>query len=99
MQVVSKLPDTEQRNGIECDLQKFYNCVSPILINSAGIPRDNLVNVEINHSDVNYKVTQQQKAVSVSELLDVPQPHVRVEATQTSPQTPPRLGCKEPEQA
>ncbi|KAM9087813.1 LOW QUALITY PROTEIN: bile acid-sensitive ion channel [Megaptera novaeangliae] len=104
-------------NGIECDLQKFYNCVSPILDHtevkgltmgthnsSCPVPReeteypaaisystfpsqkalkhlsrklnqsqqyirDNLVNIEINHSDLNYKVTQQQKAVSVSELL------------------------------
>uniref|UniRef100_A0A2K6FN64 Bile acid-sensitive ion channel n=1 Tax=Propithecus coquereli TaxID=379532 RepID=A0A2K6FN64_PROCO len=30
---------------------------------------ENLVNIEINYSDLNYKVTQQQKAVSVSELL------------------------------
>ena len=27
------------------------------------------MNIEINHSDLNYKVTQPQKAVSVSELL------------------------------
>lgn len=33
------------------------------------IPRENLVNIEINYSDLNYKITQQQKAVSVSELL------------------------------
>lgn len=36
------------------------------------------MNIEINYSDLNYKITQQQKAVSVSELLgkcslDVPQ--------------------------
>ncbi|KAK7811252.1 hypothetical protein U0070_027214 [Myodes glareolus] len=30
---------------------------------------ENLVNIEINYSDLNYKVTQQQKAVSVPELL------------------------------
>uniref|UniRef100_G1QDW4 Bile acid-sensitive ion channel n=1 Tax=Myotis lucifugus TaxID=59463 RepID=G1QDW4_MYOLU len=104
--------------GIECDLQKFYNCVSPTLdhieVNelctmgthnsSCPVPceeteypatisystfpsrkalkhlskklnqsqkyiRENLVNIEINYSDLNYKITQQQKAVSVSELL------------------------------
>lgn len=27
------------------------------------------MNIEINRSDLNYKITQQQKAVSVSELL------------------------------
>lgn len=27
------------------------------------------MNIEINYSDLNYKITQQQKAVSVSELL------------------------------
>lgn len=27
------------------------------------------MNIEINHSDLNYKITQQQKAGSVSELL------------------------------
>lgn len=32
-------------------------------------PRENLVNIEINYSDLNYKITQQQKALSVSELL------------------------------
>ncbi|XP_041595070.1 acid-sensing ion channel 5 [Vulpes lagopus] len=105
-------------NGIECDLQKFYNCVSPTLdlielkglctmgthnsscpvsceeteypatISYSTFPsqnalkylskklnqsqeyiRENLVNIEINYSDLNYKITQQQKAVSVSELL------------------------------
>ncbi|XP_038204168.1 acid-sensing ion channel 5 isoform X2 [Arvicola amphibius] len=30
---------------------------------------ENLVNIEINYSDLNYKITQQQKAVSVPELL------------------------------
>ncbi|CAK7305972.1 Acid-sensing ion channel 5 [Vulpes lagopus] len=107
-----------ERNGIECDLQKFYNCVSPTLdlielkglctmgthnsscpvsceeteypatISYSTFPsqnalkylskklnqsqeyiRENLVNIEINYSDLNYKITQQQKAVSVSELL------------------------------
>ncbi|KAM9238199.1 bile acid-sensitive ion channel [Dugong dugon] len=105
-------------NGIECDLQKFYNCVSPVLdhieveglctmgthnsscpvaceeteypaaISYSTFPsqkalkylskklnqsqkyiRENLVSIEINYSDLNYKITQQQKAVSVSELL------------------------------
>ncbi|XP_023608743.1 acid-sensing ion channel 5 [Myotis lucifugus] len=108
----------ENGKGIECDLQKFYNCVSPTLdhieVNelctmgthnsSCPVPceeteypatisystfpsrkalkhlskklnqsqkyiRENLVNIEINYSDLNYKITQQQKAVSVSELL------------------------------
>ena len=40
-----------------------------IKLNSVFIPRNNLVNIEINYSDLNYKITQQQKAVSVSELL------------------------------
>ncbi|KAB0404937.1 hypothetical protein E2I00_016690 [Balaenoptera physalus] len=83
-------------NGVECDLQKFYNCTTlklrdyeqwehiipaalflvkkqntllPFLILLFRVKKDNLVNIEINHSDLNYKVTQQQKAVSVSELL------------------------------
>ncbi|XP_006213642.1 acid-sensing ion channel 5 [Vicugna pacos] len=105
-------------NGVECDLQKFYNCVSPVLDHievkglctkgthnsSCPVPceeteypatvsysmfpshqalkhlskklnrswdyvRENLVNIEINYGDLNYKITQQQKAVSVSELL------------------------------
>lgn len=36
---------------------------------SVFILRENLVNIEINYSDLNYKITQQQKAVSVPELL------------------------------
>ncbi|XP_008050137.1 acid-sensing ion channel 5 [Carlito syrichta] len=112
------LPFLLPGNGIECDLQKYYNCVSPILdhieykglctmgthnsscpvsceeteypatISYSTFPsqkalkylskklnqsqkyiRENLVNIEINYSDLNYKITQQQKAVSVSELL------------------------------
>ncbi|XP_010812142.2 acid-sensing ion channel 5 [Bos taurus] len=112
------LPFLLPGNGIECDLQKFYNCVSPVLDHieikglctvgthnsSCPVPceeteypafisystfpsqkalkylskklnqsqqyiRENLVNIEINYSDLNYKITQQQKAVSVSELL------------------------------
>ncbi|XP_017534042.3 acid-sensing ion channel 5 [Manis javanica] len=112
------LPFLLPGNGIECDLQKFYNCVSPILdhievkglctmgthnsscpvaceeteypatISYSTFPSqkalkylskklnqsqeyisENLVNIEINYSDLNYKITQQQKAVSVSELL------------------------------
>ncbi|XP_045058475.2 acid-sensing ion channel 5 isoform X5 [Desmodus rotundus] len=112
------LPFLLPGNGIECDLQKFYNCVSPTLDHievkglctmgthnsSCPVPceeteypatvsystfpsqkalkhfskklnqsqkyiRNNLVNIEINYSDLNYKITQQQKAVSVSELL------------------------------
>ncbi|XP_049625579.1 acid-sensing ion channel 5 [Suncus etruscus] len=112
------LPFLLPGNWIECDLQKFYNCVSPILDyievkglctvgthnSSCPVPceeteypttisystfpsrkalkyfskklnqtqeytRENLVNIEINYSDLNYKITHQQKAVSVSELL------------------------------
>ncbi|XP_037686810.1 acid-sensing ion channel 5 [Choloepus didactylus] len=112
------LPFLLPGNGIECGLQKFYNCVSPILDyidvkglctmgrhnSSCPVPceeteypatisystfpsqkalkylskklnqsqehiRENLVHIEINYSDLNYKITQQQKAVSVPELL------------------------------
>ncbi|XP_057581519.1 acid-sensing ion channel 5 [Hippopotamus amphibius kiboko] len=112
------LPFLLPGNGIECDLQQFYHCVSPVLDyieveglctmgthnSSCPVPceeteypatisystfpsqralkhlskklnqsqqyiRENLVNIEINYSDLNYKITQQQKAVSVSELL------------------------------
>ncbi|XP_047575864.1 acid-sensing ion channel 5 isoform X3 [Lutra lutra] len=112
------LPFLLPGNGIECDLQTFYNCVSPTLDliedkglctmgthnSSCPVPceeteypatisystfpsqkalkylskklnqsqeyiRENLVNIEINYSDLNYKITQQQKAVSVYELL------------------------------
>uniref|UniRef100_A0A8C5YAU0 Bile acid-sensitive ion channel n=2 Tax=Microcebus murinus TaxID=30608 RepID=A0A8C5YAU0_MICMU len=112
------LPFLLPGNGIECDLQKYYNCVTPILdhielkelctvgthnsscpvsceeteypatISYSSFPskkaskylskklnksqkyiRENLVNIEINYSDLNYKITQQQKAVSVPELL------------------------------
>ncbi|XP_006867972.1 PREDICTED: acid-sensing ion channel 5 [Chrysochloris asiatica] len=112
------LPFLLPGNGIECDLQKFYNCVSPVLddIEAKGLctmgshnstcpvpceeteypatisystfpsqkalkylskklnqsqehARKNLVHIEINYSDLNYKITQQQKAVSMSELL------------------------------
>uniref|UniRef100_A0A8C8WVR1 Bile acid-sensitive ion channel n=1 Tax=Panthera leo TaxID=9689 RepID=A0A8C8WVR1_PANLE len=112
------LPFLLPGNGIECDLQKFYNCVSPTLDyikvkesctmgkhnSSCPVPceeteypatisystfpsqkplkylskklnqsqeyiKENLVNIEINYSDLYYKITQQQKAVSVSELL------------------------------
>ncbi|KAM5255818.1 bile acid-sensitive ion channel [Ctenodactylus gundi] len=112
------LPFMLPGNGIECDLQKYYNCVSPILDHiqlkelctvgthnsSCPVPceeteypatvsystfpsqkalkylskklnqsleyiRENLVNIEIKYSDLNYKITQQQKAVSVPELL------------------------------
>nr|XP_014699666.2 acid-sensing ion channel 5 [Equus asinus] len=112
------LPFLLPGNGTECNLQKFYNCVSPTLdhievqglctmgthnsscpvpCEETGYPatisystfpslkalkylskklnrspkyiRENLVNIEINYSDLNYKITQQQKAVSVSELL------------------------------
>ncbi|XP_040827341.1 acid-sensing ion channel 5 [Ochotona curzoniae] len=112
------LPFMLPGNAIECDLQKYYNCVSPLLdyievnelctmgtynsscpvsceettypatISYATFPsqtalkylskklnhsqeyiRENFVNIEINYSDLNYKITQQQKAVSVPELL------------------------------
>ncbi|XP_076995687.1 bile acid-sensitive ion channel [Tamandua tetradactyla] len=112
------LPFLLPGNGIECGLQKFYNCVSPILDDieakglctmgrhnsSCPVPceetqypatvsystfpskralkylskklnqsqeyiRENLVHIEINYSDLNYKITQQQKAVSMPELL------------------------------
>lgn len=38
-------------------------------VHSVSTPSENLVNIEINYSDLNYKITQQQKAVSVPELL------------------------------
>ncbi|XP_007942168.1 acid-sensing ion channel 5 [Orycteropus afer afer] len=112
------LPFLLPGNMVECDLHKFYNCVSPVLdyIEAKGLCtmgthnstcpvaceeteypatitystfpshkalkylskklnqsqeyiRENLVHIEINYSDLNYKITQQQKAVSVSELL------------------------------
>ncbi|XP_055000882.1 acid-sensing ion channel 5 [Sorex araneus] len=112
------LPFLLPGNGTECDLQKFYNCVSPTLdyieikglctvgMHNSSCPvaceeteypttisystfpskralkyfskklnqsqeyiRENLLNIEINYSDLNYKITQQQKAVSVPELL------------------------------
>uniref|UniRef100_A0A6I9M077 Bile acid-sensitive ion channel n=1 Tax=Peromyscus maniculatus bairdii TaxID=230844 RepID=A0A6I9M077_PERMB len=112
------LPFLLPGNGVECDLLKHYNCVSPILdhielkglctmgthnsscpvsceeteypatVSYSTFPsqralkflakklnqsqeylRENLVNIEINYSDLNYKITQQQKAVSVPELL------------------------------
>nr|XP_003477033.1 acid-sensing ion channel 5 [Cavia porcellus] len=112
------LPFTLPGNKIECDLQKYYNCVSPVIehielkalctmgthnsscpvsceeteypaaISYSTFPRqsalkhlsrrlnqseayirENLVNIEINYSDLNYEITQQHKAVSVPELL------------------------------
>ncbi|XP_005401006.1 PREDICTED: acid-sensing ion channel 5 [Chinchilla lanigera] len=112
------LPFMLPGNGVECELHKYYNCVSPVLdhielkelctmgthnsscpvsceeteypasISYSTFPRQNalkhlskklnqsedyirqnLVNIEINYSDLNYKTTQQQKAVSVPELL------------------------------
>ncbi|XP_020637095.1 bile acid-sensitive ion channel [Pogona vitticeps] len=112
------LPFMLPGNGTECDLEKFYNCVSPMLYKmelmglcSAGthnstcpVPceetdypttvsyatfasekalkylsiklkktpdyiRHNLVYIDIKYHDLNYKMTQQQKALSVSELL------------------------------
>ncbi|XP_042524340.1 acid-sensing ion channel 5 [Dipodomys spectabilis] len=112
------LPFLLPGNGTECDLQKYYSCVSPIIdyielrglctmgtynsscpvsceeteypatISYSTFPSqnglrflskklnqsqeyigENLVNIEINYSDLNYKITQQQKAVSVPELL------------------------------
>ncbi|XP_004638788.1 acid-sensing ion channel 5 [Octodon degus] len=112
------LPFMLPGNGIECDLQRYYNCVSPVIdhielkglctmgthnsscpvscedteypaaISYSTFPRqnalkhlskkmnksedyirENLVNIEINYSELNYKITQQQKAVSVPELL------------------------------
>ncbi|KAJ6668698.1 hypothetical protein lerEdw1_012181 [Lerista edwardsae] len=107
-----------QGNGTECDLEKFYSCVSPALYDielkglctvgthnsTCPVPceetdypasisystfasekaskflstklrktpeyiRNNLVYIDIKYHDLNYKVTQQQKALSVSELL------------------------------
>ncbi|XP_055452649.1 acid-sensing ion channel 5 [Psammomys obesus] len=112
------LPFLLPGNGVECDLLRYYNCVSPILdhievkalctmgthnsscpvsceeteypatISYSTFPsqraarlltkklnrsqeyiRENLVYIEINYSDLNYKITQQQKAVSMPELL------------------------------
>ncbi|XP_010626271.1 acid-sensing ion channel 5 isoform X1 [Fukomys damarensis] len=112
------LPFMLPGDGIECDLLKYYSCVSPVLdhiefkelctmgthnsscpvsceeteypatISYSTFPRhnalkllskklnqsqeyirENLLNIEINYSDLNYKITQQQKAVSVPELL------------------------------
>ncbi|KAH0616057.1 hypothetical protein JD844_026865 [Phrynosoma platyrhinos] len=96
-------------NGTECDMEKFYNCVSPALYKieimglcsvgthnstcpvpceETGYPttisystfasekalkylstKNNLVYIDIKYHDLNYKMTQQQKALSVSELL------------------------------
>uniref|UniRef100_A0A8C6RN02 Bile acid-sensitive ion channel n=2 Tax=Nannospalax galili TaxID=1026970 RepID=A0A8C6RN02_NANGA len=112
------LPFLLPGNGIECKLQKYFNCISPFLdyielkglctmgthnsscpvscedteyqttVSYSTFPsqkalkflsnklnqseeyiRENLVNIEINYSDLNYKITQQQKAVGVPELL------------------------------
>ncbi|XP_045058474.2 acid-sensing ion channel 5 isoform X4 [Desmodus rotundus] len=49
--------------------QKALKHFSKKLNQSQKYIRNNLVNIEINYSDLNYKITQQQKAVSVSELL------------------------------
>ncbi|XP_050802468.1 acid-sensing ion channel 5 [Gopherus flavomarginatus] len=112
------LPFLLPGNGTECDLQKFYSCVSPALYNielmglctvgthnsTCPVPceetdypstvtyssfasekalkffstklkrspeyiRENLVYIDIKYHDLNYKMTRQQKARSVSELL------------------------------
>ncbi|XP_053112163.1 acid-sensing ion channel 5 [Hemicordylus capensis] len=112
------LPFMLPGNGTECDMERFYNCVSPTLYNielmglctggthnsTCPVPceetdyptsisystfasekalkflstklkknpeyiRHNLVYIDIKYHDLNYKVTQQQKALSVSELL------------------------------
>uniref|UniRef100_A0A8D2IQ26 Bile acid-sensitive ion channel n=2 Tax=Varanus komodoensis TaxID=61221 RepID=A0A8D2IQ26_VARKO len=112
------LPFLLPGNGPECDLEKFYNCVSPTLYNmeimgscsvgtynstcpvpceetdypttisystfasekslkflstklkkSSDYIRNNLVYIDIKYHDLNYKMTKQQKALSVSELL------------------------------
>ncbi|XP_012582275.1 PREDICTED: acid-sensing ion channel 5 [Condylura cristata] len=49
--------------------QKALKSLSKKLNKSQEYIRQNLVNIEINYSELNYKITQQQKAVSVSELL------------------------------
>ncbi|XP_067408091.1 acid-sensing ion channel 5 [Emydura macquarii macquarii] len=112
------LPFLLPGNGTECDLLKFYNCVSPALYNielmglctvgthnsTCPVPceetnypttvtyssfasekalktfstrlkknpeyiRENLVYIDIKYHDLNYKMTRQQKTLSVSELL------------------------------
>ncbi|XP_042326037.1 acid-sensing ion channel 5 isoform X2 [Sceloporus undulatus] len=112
------LPFMLPGNGTECDMEKFYNCVSPALYkieimglcsvgthnSTCPVPceetdypttisystfgsekalkylstklrktkdyiRHNLVYIDIKYHDLNYKMTQQQKALSVSELL------------------------------
>ncbi|XP_030048090.1 bile acid-sensitive ion channel [Microcaecilia unicolor] len=112
------LPFLLPGNGMECDLEKFYNCVSPALYNieilgvcsvgthnttcpvpceeteypatisystfasekavkflsmklrkSSEYIRKNLVYIDIKYHDLNYKMTQQQKALSSTELL------------------------------
>ncbi|XP_032080583.1 acid-sensing ion channel 5 isoform X2 [Thamnophis elegans] len=112
------LPFMLPGNGTECDLEKFYSCVSPALYkiefmglctvgthnSTCPVPceetdypitisystfaseqglkflsaklkkkpeyaRNNLVYIDIKYHNLNYKMTQQQKALSVSELL------------------------------
>ncbi|XP_048364692.1 acid-sensing ion channel 5 [Sphaerodactylus townsendi] len=112
------LPFMLPGNGTECDLERFYKCVSPTVYNielmglcsvgthnsSCPVPceetdypvtisystfasekavkflstklnkspayiRHNLVYIDIKYHDLNYQMTQQQKALSVSELL------------------------------
>ncbi|KAK2527624.1 Asic5 [Columba guinea] len=59
-----------QGNGTECDLLKFYNCVYPaVLIQYAFVIRKNLVCIDIKYNDLSYKITQQQKALTISELI------------------------------
>jgi hypothetical protein len=53
--------------GVRWELKAVLTVLS--YSNFVFILRENLVNIEINYSDLNYKITQQQKAVSVPELL------------------------------
>ncbi|OXB70046.1 UNVERIFIED_CONTAM: hypothetical protein H355_002792 [Colinus virginianus] len=64
------LPFILPGNGAECDLMKSYNCVFPaILILYVFVIRQNLVIIDIKYDDLSYRITQQQKALTVSELL------------------------------
>lgn len=55
--------------GINIEYAGVSNSVLTGSVNSVFISRENLVNIEINYSDLNYEITQQHKAVSVPELL------------------------------
>ncbi|RMC13864.1 hypothetical protein DUI87_08947 [Hirundo rustica rustica] len=74
--------------------EKAIKYFSTKLKKSPEYIRQNLVQIEIKYHDLSYKITQQQKALTISDLLDNKQVHKLISNLHDI-KTRPRMTCKE----